>query len=251
MFRPDFAAAQVSTELARESARIALPSTSASRDARKFGALFDEVRRDISSFISEGSGTTLNALSGASTLTVEGHAQRAQLQDGATGVDRERQQEFIASIAPWARQTAGQLGIEPELVAAHAALESGWGQRPLRTAEGASTHNLFGIKAGGAWSGDVARALTTEVDEGSAGKRTETFRSYGSPAQAFDDYAHLLLGNARYTGAVNVGGDAAAFAAGLAQGRYATDPDYAQKIERVTRQVREIGLPSTLDPGVR
>lgn len=251
MLRPDFAAAQVSAELARESARIALPSMPAHDGSRRFGALFDELRRDISGFIEQGSGTSRTALSGAAALTVEGYAQRAQLQEEAAGVDRGRQQEFIASIAPWARQTAERLGIEPELVAAHAALESGWGQRPLRTADGASTHNLFGIKAGGAWSGDVAAALTTEMDAGISGKRTETFRSYATPGQAFDDYAHLLLANTRYAGAINAGGDVAAFAAGLTQGRYATDPDYAQKIERVTRQVREIGLPSALGTGVR
>jgi flagellar protein FlgJ len=251
MLRPDFAAAHVSTELARERERIALPSMSAAGQQRRFDALFEEVRRDISSFIAGGSSAAPTTVSGAAMLTVEGQAYRAKLESAAERVDREQQQEFLASIAPWARRAAEQLGIEPELVAAHAALESGWGQRPLRDADGATTHNLFGIKAGSAWDGDVVRALTTEVDDGEATTRTETFRSYANPAQAFEDYAKLLLGRSRYAKAVNVGGDAAAFASGLAQGRYATDPDYAQKIERVARQVREIGLPSTLGIGVR
>lgn len=250
MLRPDLVRAQISAELAQEQARIALPATSSS-GARRFGAMFDEVRREITSFISDGSGSSARALSGAAVMNADGYAQLAKLKEGTAGTNRADQQQFIASIAPWARDTAARLGIEPELVAAHAALESGWGQHPLRNADGTSTHNLFGIKAAGAWTGDVARALTTEMDSGTASKRTESFRSYAGAAQAFDDYAQLLLGNQRYAGALNAGGDTAAFAAGLAQGRYATDPDYAQKIERVARQVREIGLPSTSGSGVR
>ncbi|XLM22936.1 flagellar assembly peptidoglycan hydrolase FlgJ, partial [Chromobacterium piscinae] len=36
---------------------------------------------------------------------------------------------------------------------AHAALESGWGKRAIRNADGSDSHNLFGIKAGGDWHG--------------------------------------------------------------------------------------------------
>lgn len=251
MLRPDFAAARVSAELAREQARVALPSTPTPGDARRFDTLFDEVRREISAFIEQGAETSARPLSGAAALSVEGRALLARMPGDPQGVDREQQQAFLASIAPWARQTAERLGIEPELVAAHAALESGWGQRPVRDSDGATTHNLFGIKEGQGWTGDVVRALTTEMDSGYARARVEAFRSYASLGQAFGDYARLLLDNPRYAGAVNVGSDAAAFAAGLAQGLYATDPDYAQKIERVARQVRELGLPSALDGGIR
>ena len=252
MFRPDFAAMQVSAQLARERAQIALPMPSGAGEHRSFGALFNELRRDISSFIAEGADRKARpALPGATSLTLEGDAQRAQLQDQTEKVDRARQEAFIASIAPLARRAAERLGVEPELVAAHAALESGWGERPLRTGDRANTHNLFGIKAGGTWTGDVVHALTTEIEEGAASKRKEAFRRYPDLAHAFDDYASLLLDKSRYAGAVNVGGNAAAFAAGLVQGRYATDTLYAQKIVSLARQVREIGLPSALDVGAR
>ncbi|MFO7305768.1 MAG: glucosaminidase domain-containing protein [Gammaproteobacteria bacterium] len=251
MLRPDFAAAHVAAELAHERARIALPSPVGVNAPHQFRALFNEIQRDVASFISEGSGTRARPLANIPSLSAEGRAHRTTTQEQTTKVDRARQKEFIASIAPWARQTAARLGVEPELVAAHAALESGWGQRPLRTDDGAPTHNLFGIKAGRSWRGDVVRALTTEIEEGVASKRKETFRSYADIGQAFGDYANLLLTRARYAGAVNVGGDATAFAAALAQGRYATDPLYAQKLERVVQQVREIGLPSVSEAGVR
>jgi flagellar protein FlgJ len=245
MLRPDFAAARVSAELARERASIALPSMSAANAPRKFDALLGEIRREIDDFISDSSAAAPRRASRSTALTVEARALLAKMQDAQPGVHREQQQEFLASIAPLARQAAERLGVAPELIAAHAALESGWGQRPLRGADGSVTHNLFGIKAGQDWTGGIVRALTTEVDDGRASTRTETFRSYASLSQAFDDYAQLLLNRSRYAHVVNAGDDAAAFASGLAQGRYATDPDYAAKIERVARQVREIGLPAT------
>ncbi|HMN43141.1 MAG TPA: glucosaminidase domain-containing protein [Povalibacter sp.] len=241
MLRPDFAAARVAATLAQETARIALPlGDAAAGGARSFQAFFNDVRRDVTGFIAGGSG-----VSGALSLSAEGHAHRTQLQSGsAPAADRAQQEEFIAAIAPWARQAAERLGVDAELVTAHAALESGWGQRLLRAGDGSLTHNLFGLKAGARWQGDVASVLTTEVEEGVAVRRNENFRRYADRSDAFDDYAQLLLRTPGYGAVLNAGGDAGAFARGLAQGGYATDPQYAQKIERVARQVREIGLPS-------
>jgi flagellar protein FlgJ len=121
------------------------------------------------------------------------------------------QQQFLASIKPWAEETAGKLGVAPELVAAHAALESGWGKQPLRNGT-ASANNLFGVKAGGGWQGEVATASTTEYEHGAMLRKTERFRSYPDTASAFRDYASLLSSNPRYAAALNTGSDARAFA---------------------------------------
>src|SRR5660397_102366 len=56
------------------------------------------------------------------------------------------------------------------------ALESGWGQRPLRDGAGQDSHNLFGIKANSGWGGTRVDALTTEFEGASAVKKTEGFR---------------------------------------------------------------------------
>ncbi|MBB6562538.1 flagellar protein FlgJ [Acidovorax soli] len=149
-----------------------------------------------------------------------------------------QQQEFLASIAPWARQAAQTLGVSADLVSAHAALESGWGQQPLRDAAGQNTHNLFGLKAQGGWQGARAEALTTEYEDGTALKKTEAFRSYPDYASAFGDYARLLQGSPRYRAALNTGADAQAFAQGLARGGYATDPGYAAKLVRLAEQIQ-------------
>jgi flagellar protein FlgJ len=235
MLRPDFASAAVSASFAQEAQRIALPLNGAGGG---FSALMNEVRSEVNEFIANGSGSL-----GSIHLSAEGSVQRAQVQGAAPAVDRTQQQSFIASVAPWARETADRLGVAPELIAAHAALESGWGQRPLRGADGGSTHNLFGLKAGASWSGDVASALTTEFEDGVVSKQRQDFRSYADEASAFRDYAQLLLDHPRFRSVVNAGNDAQAFAQGLVQGRYATDPAYAHKLQSVTRQVRDIGFP--------
>ncbi|MFZ6647534.1 flagellar assembly peptidoglycan hydrolase FlgJ [Undibacterium sp. TJN25] len=210
--------------------------------SNSFAALFGDVRRDVSDFIEHGSAASDS--SAMSILSAEGQAHRARLQSGmqadsSTGADiPEGQQDFLESIAPWAQEAGQRLGVSADLVAAHAALESGWGQRPLRQSGGGDSNNLFALKAGGSWRGDVANSLTTEYENGSAVKKTEAFRSYPDQASAFKDYAQMLLNNPRYRAALNTGSDAHAFAQGLARGGYATDPAYADKLARVANRIQ-------------
>jgi flagellar protein FlgJ len=157
--------------------------------------------------------------------------------DSAPGAE---QQAFLDNIAPWAKEAAAKLGVTPELVQAHAALESGWGQRPLRNADGASSHNLFGIKAGPNWDGAVSDSATTEYVGGAAVKTSARFRAYPDGAAAFRDYAQMLLDNPRYKGALGAGNDAHTFAQGLAKGGYATDPAYAAKLARLAGKLQGI-----------
>ena len=206
-----------------------------------FGRAFAEVQGEVVAFIQNGGGTT------ATDLTPEGamwHQRSAaevlapeEVENGSAG---EEQQAFLDSIAPWAREAAAKLGVAPELVAAHAALESGWGQRPIPGANGASSHNLFGIKASGSWNGAVAETPTTEYVGGAAVKTSARFRAYPDPASAFRDYAQMLLDNPRYRGAIGAGSDANAFAQGLAKGGYATDPAYAAKLARLAGKLQGI-----------
>ncbi|HJU49962.1 MAG TPA: flagellar assembly peptidoglycan hydrolase FlgJ [Pseudogulbenkiania sp.] len=137
---------------------------------------------------------------------------------------------FVASLLPHAKDAAQQLGVAPELVLAHAALESGWGKRSIKAADGKESHNLFGIKAGANWQGDSVNVLTTEYVNGTAVKKVDKFRAYASYSDAFADYAKLLSSSTRYQSALNQGGDMMAFARGLQSGGYATDPHYAQKL---------------------
>ncbi|NHZ98763.1 flagellar assembly peptidoglycan hydrolase FlgJ [Massilia sp. CCM 8734] len=207
-----------------------------------FGGVYKSMQNDIADFISQGS-----AESGMSSLSPQGRMLQARLQDaevaptstaGAAFADGSGQKAFLDQIAPWAREAGERLGVAPQLVSAHAALESGWGQRPLRQAEGASTHNLFGIKAGSSWQGEVSDNATTEFEHGAAVKKTERFRSYPDQAAAFRDYAQMLLDNPRYAAAIGTGSDAGAFAQGLAKGGYATDPAYAAKLTKLAARLQ-------------
>lgn len=137
---------------------------------------------------------------------------------------------FVRQVLPHAEKAAAMLGVDPRLIVSHAALESGWGKRAIRHPDGRDSYNLFGIKAGPGWQGEVVNTLTTEYSGGQARKQIETFRSYGSMAEAMEDYARLIGGNERYGAALNRGRDAVSYALALQRGGYATDPQYARKL---------------------
>ena len=234
------AMAATPSTMATQGVQSNMRATPATAAAGSFGSVFQQVQGEVARFIEQGGG-------GATTLNPQGRAYLEQSQPvnvlgsiNQGGEIGEVQQQFLASIKPWTEETGARLGVAPEIVAAHAALESGWGQRPLRQGTGADTNNLFGSKAGGKWQGEVASNVTTEYEAGSgtALKKTERFRSYPDQASAFRDYAQVLLDNPRYRGALNTGSDAHAFAQGLARGGYATDPNYAAKLTQLATRLQ-------------
>ncbi|MET0225016.1 MAG: flagellar assembly peptidoglycan hydrolase FlgJ [Dokdonella sp.] len=141
--------------------------------------------------------------------------------------------DFVRTMLPHAEAAAKQLGVSVRAVLAHAALETGWGQHMPRVAGGASSNNLFGIKAGSSWQGARAKVATTEYENGAAVRRVDNFRAYTSPAGAFSDYADLLAGNPRYSSALGHGDDVSGFAKALQRAGYATDPAYASKLAHI------------------
>ena len=143
----------------------------------------------------------------------------------------------IKSVAPLATSAAAKLGLEPEVLVAQAALESGWGKHTIAKADGTNSHNYFGIKASRDWQGDVVAVRTHEFINGRALKVNADFRSYPDAAAAFDDYVNFLSSHPRYAGTLQHGGDPERFAAGLAAAGYATDPRYADKILAVRDQI--------------
>lgn len=141
------------------------------------------------------------------------------------------QAAFVEQMWPHARVAQRQTGIPAAWVVAQAALESGWGRRDIRDADGNPSHNLFGIKAGGGWTGRTVASLTTEYEGGVARRSVEQFRRYDSYAEAFADWASLMAASPRYRKVMQAR-SAREFADGLADGGYATDPAYRQKLLR-------------------
>ena len=116
---------------------------------------------------------------------------------------------------------------------AQAVLETGWGQRMPRAADGSPSHNLFGIKAGDDWSGARATADSMEVINGVATPRRTAFRAYASVEASVDDFANLLKNSARYKEVLAAGGNAGAYIAAMGRSGYATDPDYGNKLSQI------------------
>jgi flagellar protein FlgJ len=142
-------------------------------------------------------------------------------------------QEFVRQLAPHAQKAAEKLGVSVRAVLAQAALETQWGQHMPARANGNSSNNLFGMKAGSSWGGDSVSVPTVEFEDGVAVRKRAQFRAYSNPAESFADYAQLIAENPRYAGALNHGEDVLGFARGLVNGGYATDPAYAQKLAAI------------------
>jgi flagellar protein FlgJ len=158
--------------------------------------------------------------------------------------------EFVTALLPEAHAAAEALGVEPRLLLAQAALETGWG-RAVPQRGGESAHNLFGIKAGASWSGEQVEHWTLEHANGVMGPQRERFRAYDSAAQSFADYVDLIASAQRYAGALDDAGDPEAYARAVTKAGYATDPAYADKWlaiyhgDRLEQALRGIDLPRT------
>jgi len=77
-----------------------------------------------------------NNLPGQDDGLKNGHAQPIQSAE-----------EFVRRLHPYAEQAAKELGVEPKVILAQAALESGWGRSVIKNGNGDNTFNLFNIKA--------------------------------------------------------------------------------------------------------
>ena len=143
---------------------------------------------------------------------------------------------FEDRLGAQAEEASRASGIPAKFMLGQAALESGWGRREIPAADGTASHNLFGIKAGANWKGKVVDTPTTEYENGVPVTKMQKFRVYDSYADAFTDYAALLSSNPRYEKVMASAQDPAAFARGLQNAGYATDPHYAAKLTQIITQ---------------
>jgi peptidoglycan hydrolase FlgJ len=139
-------------------------------------------------------------------------------------------QDFIDQLLPYAKVAARQLGVNPLVLIAQAAMETGWGKRMVSDGAGNSSNNLFNIKANSAWGGNSVEVSTLEYSNGTPRKELAQFRQYTSVADSFKDYVNLLQNSPRYQAALNAANDAKQFLHELHGAGYATDPLYSQKI---------------------
>jgi len=138
--------------------------------------------------------------------------------------------DFVQELMPYAQVMAKQLGVEPEVIVAQSALETGWGKHTMRHGDGSVAFSLFGIKADNRWTGDTVQVSTLEFKGGQLQKEMANFRAYDSVGEAIQDYVDFIKGGSRYQNALEHKGDTAHYVKGLQKAGYATDPFYATKI---------------------
>jgi flagellar rod assembly protein/muramidase FlgJ len=135
---------------------------------------------------------------------------------------------FVASIAPTAKAVAEELGIDPRIVIAQAALETGWGTS-------VKGNNLFGIKSHGKKDGLMVQ--THEVVDGKRIKVRDSFRQYDSYDESIADYGSFLQQNKRYKPMLQAATLREQVKA-LGKSGYATDPEYADKVMAIAKSKR-------------
>jgi hypothetical protein len=132
-------------------------------------------------------------------------------------------QEFYSQYLPYAKKVSNQTGLDPRLVLAQAALETGYGKS-------APNMNFFGIKSHGKEGGQTLQ--TSEFEGGKMVGQPASFRGYENPGQSFQDYANFLKSNPRYEGVLSAKGLDGQISA-MANSGYATDPSYGAKLANI------------------
>ena len=153
------------------------------------------------------------------------------------------QAEFVSRHSEIANKVERESGIPASFMLGQAGHETGWGKFEIKVKGGATSFNLFGIKAGPGWTGKVAEVTTTEYVNGVAQRKVARFRAYDSYEDSFKDYARLISDSPRYTKVKAQTSSVHAFASGLQKAGYATDPEYAAKLSRAintTLQLRRV-----------
>lgn len=152
----------------------------------------------------------------------------------------EQPKDFVSALIADAKRVQDKINVPFEVVIAQAALETGWGQKIIKTNSGESSNNLFNIKADSRWAGEKTHKETLEFENGAMVKKREPFRVYESIGQSVDDYLNLLTKSERYQGALENSANVEQFLHNLQSAGYATDPDYAKKIIGTLRTVTSL-----------
>lgn len=152
----------------------------------------------------------------------------------------EQPKDFVSALTADAKRVQDKIKVPFEVVIAQAALETGWGQKIIKTDSGESSNNLFNIKADSRWAGDKTHKETLEFESGAMVKKREPFRVYDTIGESVNDYIDLLTGSERYQGALEKAENVEQFLHGIQGAGYATDPDYAKKIMATLRTVTSL-----------
>ena len=119
-------------------------------------------------------------------------------------------QDFVNKFYPAAKAAGAEFNINPVVILAQAAIESGWGESKLST-----YNNFFGITAYGRinnyWHGGKIQLAENGL----------TFRRYDTMENSFMDYCRLIRGS--YRTSADLSFYPAAFAKSIAYSKYISE----------------------------
>ena len=119
-------------------------------------------------------------------------------------------QDFVNKFYPAAKAAGAEFNINPVVILAQAAIESGWGESKLST-----YNNFFGITAYGRinnyWHGGKIQLAEDGL----------TFRRYDTMENSFMDYCRLIRGS--YRTSADLSFHPAAFAKSIAYSKYISE----------------------------
>jgi flagellar protein FlgJ len=145
-----------------------------------------------------------------------------------------RKSDFIHRFLPPAKLAGEAFELNPVVILAQAAIESGWGQSVLSSVY----HNYFGLTAYGRyndyWTGSGVVL----------GVHKLTFRVYKEPLQSFMDYARLI--SSQYKQAARMSFQPAAFAKEIAYSPYISEVNgddreaYRRMLVSISKQIEDL-----------
>ncbi len=146
---------------------------------------------------------------------------------GAATAQRMTRADYIERYAPVATAHAEKYGIPASVKMAQGILESGDGNG--RLAREANSHFNIKVKAADNWRGAVIRHDDDAPNE--------AFRAYGTAEESWEDHSRYLDTQPRYDSLFRHGPtNYRAWARGLKNAGYATDPLYAEKLIRIIEE---------------
>lgn len=123
-----------------------------------------------------------------------------------------------------------ETAIPIPIIMAIAGLESNWGKSELAL----QANNHFGIKDKEEWQGWTYCKLTTEYQGWLAFTEEACFRKYPLIKESYQDFGYFIKTRKNYSNLQYIPSwNYRAWAEGLQQGGYATDPAYVEKILRI------------------
>lgn len=158
---------------------------------------------------------------------------------GAPASPAPNREAFVQMMMPHALEVSKATGLDPRLVIAQAALETGYGSA-------APGNNYFGIKSHGQPGGQTL--ATTEAGPNGMVPTNDSFRTYADPSASARDYAEFLKSNSRYQPVLGAQGLDAQIDA-MGKSGYATDPNYAGKLRQIAQGLPQQGGPMVAQGG--